>query len=47
MIIKKLQDSIGAEVIGLDMRHANDIKTRKLLNDAVVEHIALVIRNQK
>jgi len=47
MIVKKLQDSIGAEVIGLDMRHTNDIKTRKLLNDAVVEHIALVIRNQK
>ena len=47
MKIRKLKEKIGAEVIGLDLRKPIDAETRYLLNRALVDHVALVIRDQK
>lgn len=45
--IRKLTEHIGAEVTGVDLTKPVDEKTKRLLNDAMVEHIALVIRDQE
>ncbi len=47
MKIAKLSEHIGAEVTGIDLTQPIDEATRRRLNEAVVEHIALVIRGQK
>ena len=47
MKITKLSEHIGAEVTGIDLTQPVDDDTRRRLNEAVVEHIALVIRDQK
>jgi taurine dioxygenase len=46
MKITRLTPHIGAEVTGIDLRAPLDEATRKRLNEAVVEHVALVIRDQ-
>jgi len=46
MKITKLSPHIGAEVTGLDLTQPLDEATRRSLNEAVLEHIALVIRDQ-
>jgi taurine dioxygenase len=47
MRITKLKEHIGAEVSGIDLREPVDAATRKALNDAVAEHVVMVIRDQK
>ncbi len=46
MNVSKLSEHIGAEVTGVDLRRSLDDETRRRLNAAVVEHVALVIRDQ-
>ena len=46
MDITKLGPHIGAEVTGIDLRQAIDAESRRRLNAAVVEHVALVVRDQ-
>ena len=46
MKVTKLTAHIGAEVTGVDLREPVDAETRKQLNAAVVENVALVIRDQ-
>jgi taurine dioxygenase len=46
MNITRLTRHIGAEVTDIDLRDTIDEKTQRRLNAAVVEHVALVIRNQ-
>lgn len=46
MQVTQLSPNIGAEVTGIDLRQPVDAQTRERLNAAVVEHIALVIRDQ-
>jgi taurine dioxygenase len=47
MKVAKLKEHIGAEVTGIDLREPIDAATRKRLNDAVVDNVVLVIRNQE
>jgi len=47
MKITKLKEHIGAEVTGIDLREPIDAATRERLRAAAVEHVALVIRDQK
>jgi taurine dioxygenase len=47
MQVTKLKEHIGAEVTGIDLRQPMDEFTRKRLYSAVVENIALVIRDQQ
>ncbi len=47
MKITKLSEHVGAEVTGIDLRQPIDEATCCRLNTAVVEHVALVIRDQK
>ena len=47
MQVTKLTPHIGAEVTGIDLRAPIDQQTREQLNAAVVDHIALVIRDQE
>ena len=47
MTITKLTPHIGAEVTGIDLTQPIDAATRRALNEAAVENIALVIRDQK
>jgi taurine dioxygenase len=47
MKISPLTPHIGAEVTGIDLRRPIDADTRRLLNEAVVAHVALVIRDQE
>jgi taurine dioxygenase len=47
MQITKLKEHIGAEVTGVDLREPVDASTRQRLNDAVAEHVVLVIRDQQ
>ena len=47
MKVTKLSPHIGAEVTGVDLRDPVDAETRKQLNAAVVENVALVIRDQQ
>ena len=46
MEVTRLTPHIGAEVTGVDLREPIDSETRRRLNEAVVEHVALVIRDQ-
>jgi taurine dioxygenase len=46
MQITPLTPRIGAEVNGIDLRESPDADTRQRLNAALVEHVALVIRDQ-
>src|SRR6185503_17851140 len=41
-----LSEHIGAEVTGVDLTKPIDDETRRALNAAVVQHVALVIRDQ-
>ncbi len=47
MQVTKLSEHIGAEVTGIDLTQPVDSVTRQRLNRAVVEHVALVIRDQR
>ena len=44
--INPLGDHAGAEAVGIDLREPLDEDTRRRLNAALVEHVALVVRNQ-
>jgi taurine dioxygenase len=44
--LTRLGPHIGAEVTGIDLREPVDAGVRRRLNAAVVEHVALVIRDQ-
>ena len=44
--ITRIKEHIGAEVTGVDLRRPLDAATKKRLNDAAAEHVALVIRDQ-
>jgi len=44
--ITRLGEHVGAEATGVDLTKPIDEDTRKRLNDAVIEHIALVVRDQ-
>ena len=46
MKITKLSEHLGAEVTGLDLRQQPDAATRRMLNEALVEHIVLAFRHQ-
>lgn len=46
MKVTRLTAHIGAEVTGMDLREPIDEETRRRLNSAVVDNIALVIRDQ-
>jgi taurine dioxygenase len=46
MKITRLSARIGAEVTGIDLRDPADGETRRSLNAAVVDHVALVVRGQ-
>lgn len=46
MQITKIKQHIGAEVRGIDLRQPLDDATRQELYDAVVDNVALVIRDQ-
>ena len=46
MKVTQLSQHIGAEVTGVDLRNAVDDETRRRLNAAVVDNVALVIRDQ-
>ena len=47
MQITKLKEHIGAEVTGIDLRQPLNPAARDALHAAIVEHIALVIRDQR
>jgi taurine dioxygenase len=47
MKISKLKDHIGAEVTGVDLRQPISEVDRQALYDALVDNVALVIRDQK
>lgn len=47
MKITRIKEHIGAEVTGIDLREPIDAATRRRLNEAAAEHVALVIRDQK
>jgi len=44
--ITKIKEHIGAEATGIDLREPVDEATRQRLYDAVVDNVALVIRDQ-
>ena len=46
MKVTRLGQHIGAEVTGVDLRNPVDGETRRALNAAVVENVALVVRDQ-
>ena len=46
MKVTRLAEHIGAEVTGIDLREPIDEETQRRLNEAVVENVALVIRDQ-
>jgi taurine dioxygenase len=46
MELTRLTPHVGAEVTGIDLREPVDDETRRRLNAAVVEHVALVVRGQ-
>jgi taurine dioxygenase len=45
--IRKMGEHVGAEALGVDLSKPIDDETKRALNEAVVEHVALVIRDQK
>lgn len=47
MTVNKMSPLIGAEVTGLDLSKPLDAATKAKLNKALVDNIALVIRDQK
>jgi taurine dioxygenase len=47
MQITPLTPHIGAAATGIDLRQPPDADTRRRLNEALVEHVALVIREQE
>jgi taurine dioxygenase len=47
MQITKINEHIGAEVTGIDLREPVDAATRQRLNEAVAEHAVMVIRGQQ
>lgn len=44
--VTPIKDGIGAEITGIDLSQPVDDVTRKALYDAVVDNVAVVIRNQ-
>jgi taurine dioxygenase len=46
MKVTRLSPRIGAEVTGVDLRQPVDAETRRRLNAAVVDNVALVVRGQ-
>ncbi len=46
MKIQKIREHIGAEVTDIDLKDEIEEKTVQALYDALVDHVALVIRNQ-
>ena len=44
--IRKLGEYVGAEALGVDLSKPVDEETQRVLNEAVIEHVALVIRDQ-
>ena len=46
MKISKIKEHIGAEVTGIDLRDPIDEETRQRIYDALVDNVALVIRDQ-
>lgn len=44
--IRKIKEHVGAEVTGIDLREPVDEETRQRLYDALVDNVALVIRDQ-
>jgi len=44
--INRLGEHAGAEAVGINLREPLDAATQKRLNDALVEHVALVVRDQ-
>jgi taurine dioxygenase len=46
MKVTKFSPLIGAEITGVDLRKPADAETRRQLNAAVVDNVALVIRDQ-
>lgn len=46
MAIRPLNETMGAEVTGLDLRETQDAATAAALNDALAAHIVLCIRDQ-
>jgi taurine dioxygenase len=47
MKVARLSPHVGAEVTGIDLREPVDAETRRHLNAAVVDSVALVIRDQE
>jgi len=47
LTINRLGEHAGAEALGVDLREPIDAETRQRLNDALVEHVALVVRDQR
>jgi alpha-ketoglutarate-dependent taurine dioxygenase len=45
--IDKIKDHIGAEANGIDLRQPLDAATFRRLHDALIDNVALVIRDQK
>jgi alpha-ketoglutarate-dependent taurine dioxygenase len=46
LTINPLGPYAGAEAVGVDLREPLDAETRQRLNDALIEHVALVVRGQ-
>jgi len=46
-VVTPIKEHIGAEITGIDLTQPVDQATRQALYDAVVEHVAVVIRGQK
>jgi alpha-ketoglutarate-dependent taurine dioxygenase len=47
LTITPLSDRIGAEVTGIDLKQPVDDQTARQLNQALVDHVAVVIRDQQ
>ena len=45
--LKRLTDTLGAEVTGIDLSQPLDQETKRALHDAWIEHAVLVIRDQR
>lgn len=45
--IRKLGEYVGAEALGVDLSKPVDGETQRALREALVEHVALVVRDQK
>jgi taurine dioxygenase len=47
MTIRKIRDQVGAEVTGIDLRQPLDEATQGALYEALVDNVALVVRDQQ